>query len=1601
VVLFASDHAAASAGPKPPDIAGAGLTADITSAEAEAVKPGDIDGSGAVETSDISLIVDYIFGTASPTEVQFERANVDASNETLDIADLLGMIEIITGNLVGVTISEFLASNSQGLEDEDGDTSDWVELYNAADTASNLQGWVLTNGPGTAWTFPDVTIGSGEYLVVFASGKDRKPSPVTVVDGVSNLHTSFQLAQNGEYLALQDPEGVIHSPDLFDPQYPTQMTDASYGRYGLLSGLRYYAVPTPGGPNAEGDIYEGIVADTVFSVDRGFYTDPFEVVVSSETDDATILYTLDGSSPGADHGTVYVGPIQIEGTTTLRAMAYKSGWRATNVDTHTYIFAADVVTQSPDGQVPGPGWPTGMVNDQVLEYGMDPRVTGDPRIVDALLALPSLSLVTDLENLFDPDTGIYVNAMNDGRDWERASSVELINPDGTGGFQANAGLRIRGGSSRKGEYPKHAWRLFFREEYGNAKLEFPLFGDEGVDQFDKVDLRTHRSATRNTFVRDVFSRDTQGEMGQPYTRSRYYHLYLNGVYWGVFQTQERPEARYAASYFGGDRDDYDVIKRDGPADGNTDAWSRLGEATVAGFGGDEAYYGIQGLDTNGLLDSGYERLLDLDAVMDYQLIVYYTGNLDASPSWFAGDTWSNNYYWVYNRENPDGFQLFIHDAEMTMHKGSWVDPDLPDELYRDRTGPFTGLDEFGDPVILYFPFPPHHVMCDPCGQLVWTGNSHAWNPQWAHVQLMAHPEYRMAFADRVHRYFLNGGLLTPEAVDARFMSRANEIDLAIIAESARWGDSRGSSLATRDNAWLSAINRLRNEYFPFRSDIVLDQIKSHGWYPNVDAPVFVEQHGGLISPPFTLNIDNRGSGALYYTLDGSDPRGPASFGPAPAPVGIAEDAPKRVLVPTGTGDLNQGGTSWTDLAFDDSGPAWAGGTGGVGYERSSGYEAFIGIDVEADMFGTNGTALIRIPFTLTAQELSESSCLTLRMRFDDGFVAYLNGTEVARANAPANLIWNAVATSIHDDGQAVAFEDFTIDEFLGDLVEGPNVLAVMGLNAGLGSSDFLISVALDVRTTGCGGGGSPPVMPVGPVSPGAIVYGGPITLTETTHVMARVLDGGEWSALNEATFVSAALREDLRITEIMYHPQNPDAEFVELTNVGGKSINLVNTSFTRGIDFTFPGIILLPGEYVLLVKNTVAFESVHGSGLPVAGEYTGSLDNAGERIRLEDPTGATILDFSYSDGWYPITDGVGFSLTIVDPTTDSGVWDAQDGWRASAVSGGSPGEDDEDLLPVPGTLVINEVLAHSHAGDPDWIEIHNTGDTAVNLGGWYLSDNGTDLTKYEIASGTVVGAGDHIVFCEHTPSSESFCESKLFSGFALSENGETVYLSSAVDGILTGYREAEGFGASESNVAFGRYAKSTGTFNFVAMSENTPGAGNAYPRVGPIVINEIMYHPASGDEGEEYIELHNVSASPVVLQEHDVDKDETIPWQFTDGIVYALPTGTTIPANGFLLVVKDPTGFSFTYTVPGGVVVLGPYEGQLSNGGEKVEISKPGDVDGNGERQYIRIDRINYDDADPWPPEADGMGSSLTRKQANQYGNDAVNWSATSPTPGS
>ncbi len=1134
---------------------------------------------------------------------------------------------------VPVVINEFMASNSSFLQDPQGQYDDWLELYNMGDEPVDVAGMYLTDDRSESrlWRIPGgdpslTTIGPKGFLLIWADGDGEDPG----------LHAGFGLRAGGDEIHLFDSDGITLIDSIsFGPQY----VDLSYGRYPDGSGeLRLMVLPTPGEENLGLD--SGVVAEPQFSRARGFYDGAFTLELSTSTEGATIHYTLDGRDP-LDRsgrglgGKEYAEPIGISGTTCVRAIATKAGWLSSRTVSATYIFLDQVIRQSARPQ----GFPDRW-GGRAADYAMDQRVVEDPayrsEIKDDLKSIPSVCIVIPNDDFFGSG-GIYANPTVTGPQSERAASVEWIDPSTGGHFSVNAGLRIHGGPYSRSQNPKNALRVIFRGEYGLSRLEYPLFPDTEVRSFNTLALRSiwnyswtghsgMSGARHADYLRDVFARDTMRDMGGFTPHGRPVNVYINGLYWGLYIMTERPDECFVADHLGGDEDDYDILEAPSGMGASTvmeiiaggqqavEAWNALFELAAADLASPQAYRAIQ-------------ARVDIPAMIDYMLMIYYTGSRDAPV--FLGDSYTpRNFYAVRHRDPAGPFTFVPWDVEWAL-----------EEPTRNRVN-VVGV----------------------------------WNPHYLMDRLAANPDFRVLLADRIYRHYYHDGALTRERATQRYTDRADEIRGAIVGESARWGDNARPSQPYTRADWETEVNRLVTQYFATRTETVMGQLRATGWYPSLAPPEFlvngVPQRGGRIDDSDVVTLGGTG-GTIWYTLDGSDPRrAGAGADPGEQLVLIPAEAAKRVLVPAGPVDAAWRGGG----AFDDS--AWIAGTGGVGFEISTGYEQFFRIDVRGRMYGTNASCYIRIPFDLTADGLEGVSSLLLKVRYDDGFVAYLNGTEVQRALFDGEPRWNSAATANHNDLEAINFEAFDISAHAGALRLGRNVLAIHGLNAGTTSSDFLISVEL-IAAKGAAAG-----LPGG-VSPTALRYQTPLELDASTCVKVRALGGDTWSALNEATFAVGPVAESLRISEIMYHPadtgdpNDPDTEYIELTNIGAEAINLNLVRFTDGIEFAFPGVNLTPGGYCLVVKDPAAFEARYSPGLPVVGQYTGSLSNAGEQIELRDAAGTVIHRFAYEDNWHKSTDGLGFSLVLRDPlTADPDAFGDQSLWRPSSRPGGSPGTSD-------------------------------------------------------------------------------------------------------------------------------------------------------------------------------------------------------------------------------------------------------------------------------------------------------------------------------------
>lgn len=806
-----------------------------------------------------------------------------------------------------VTINEVMASNGTTLQTVNGEAElDWIELKNAGDEDVDLTGWYLFDDPTKKTSKWEKIQGScivpahgfkivwaDKYYDNFAEGESW---------------TRISLSGGGETPFLAGPDGAIaHQID-----YPPLPRDYScgIGRHigtGEDNRVVVFKTATPGAENTQDGYDTNMTHEVSFSVPHGWKTEAFDLELSCAADPgAEIYYTTNGTSPTTE-SIRYTTPIRIERTTCIRAAVPRADSYLQLDASATYLFLDDVIRQQ-SGVVPN-GFPaSGTVKSQVLDYGLNQAMV-DGADHDRMLAgftnsaaVATISLVVDPANLFDADTGIYVNGLGDGREWERQTMVEQIDPvnGAANEFSIPAGIRIRGASSRGSGYPKHSLRLFFRNDYGKGALKFKLFGDEGAKSFDKVDLRTsqnhawannyyygHSISRGDTFVHEVFSRDAQRDMGEPYTRSRNYHLFINGHYWGMYQTQERGDEDYAEEYIGGDKDNYDVMKsqsadleggrQTGPTAGNADAWNAMWDMAInQGFTGsyESNYMKIMGRDPDGSRNAEYPVYLDPTNLITYMLISHYVVDADTPAStWYAA--LPNNIVAIRDRNDSDknltkqGFIYLRHDAEHSMG----VNPQKTTSGTLDEVK----TDYDTDPTIRGTELWSQAFSGNPSSTAF--RSKSCFNPAILNFELAKNTEYKTLLGDLFYKHCLRpGGALTPEESKARFASRTNEIDNAILCEAARWGHRNNTTKAkaTREYWMLSCSNVV--DFIDHRTPYMVAQYRNRGWYPSIDAPVAVDaaDAGTRLADEAVIPEGNKifieSDNDVYYTTDGSDPR---------------------------------------------------------------------------------------------------------------------------------------------------------------------------------------------------------------------------------------------------------------------------------------------------------------------------------------------------------------------------------------------------------------------------------------------------------------------------------------------------------------------------------------------------------------------------------------------------------------------------------------------------------------------------------------------------------------------------------------------------------
>jgi hypothetical protein len=1571
-----------------------------------------------------------------------------------------------------VAITEFVASNSSGLRDENGDFSDWLELFNSGTNTVNLDGWFLTDSAAnlTKWRFPATNLAPNGFLIVFASGKNRAATGAP-------LHANFQLSAGGEYLALVKPDGVTIASE-FAP-FPEQFANISYG---IGQNLQVTSLVSNKSP-------------------------AFVYVPSNST------LGLTWTTNAFDHSAWQAG------TNGVGYENYVSGFAVKNIRANIGVCdlaTADSVLANPSQQAA-----VFTANPAVINYvntGGGANFAGDA-------TFPGFTIGVDIENFVTEATGIItipasgawtfgVNSDDGFRCTIGANVVEYPPPRGPGDTFATFNLTA-------GEYPV---RLVFYECGGGSEVEFfaapgtyssfnanfrlvgntaggglavkslPIAGAGAgsIASLIVTDVKTNMlGRNASAYIRLPFTVADPGAFSSLTLRMKYddgFVAYLNGT---------------------------EAARRNAPA---TPQWNSTATTSRAN---------TNVLVAEDLSLTGYLNLLQTGS----NVLAIHGLNFSASDSDFVihAELMENKVLGLTNHYfrtptpgtfNSQGFYAFVENLKFTPGRG-WFDttnfsvtitsatPGVTIRYTTNGSAPSTtsgiiytpvGIPVAGTKLVRAIGyrdgFEPAEVETHSyiflnqvqaqTTNANWVGGSSGNYSLDTNVTLGA--TYGPTFkSDLVSIPTLSivssyDDMFGPNGVwsnpQAEGVAWERPCSLEYMRPDGEDGFHINCGIRIQGGVSRSAIpkhglrvlfkniygeGKLDHELYPDSPVQEFDTLTLHGgfndhWLWGGNAAVMhrdqwcrdAQNAMGGYGPHGTFvhlyinglywgvyNIGEKGDASYAAHYLGGEKEEYDAFNSDELIDGDA-NAWNTMFAIAGAGITND--IAYTNLGqylnipnfidymlmnFYSANTDWPGHNWNAARRRvpGAGFHFFswdaewtfgIGNDVNTDRTGVGAGE--GSPGRLYAALRAHPE---FRREFGDHAQKHLfnggaltPGTTQARWQTRADEINRAIVCELARWVPGVTLPVWQSAEasVFGWFPQRTSILINQLRNAGLypqlnapGFSQFggLVppGYALAITNSNPSGSiyytldGTDPRLWGGGLSPTAQLYSSPLVLTNAAFIRARIRDGATWSALVEAAFYVVQDFSGLKVTEIMYNPPagvlpSDEYEFLELKNTGTNTLDLSGLQFMDGLTFAFTnGTRLAPGAFFVLARNSFAFGQKY-PGISVNGIYSGRLDNGGEKLSLAHLLGTNVFSFSYDNNVpWPITpDGYGFSLVRANLT---GGPDSSSSWRPSANLGGSPGTDD----PAPSIppIVINEILTHTDPPQLDAIELHNPTASAVNIGGWFLSDDAAQPKKFRIGNGTNIPPGGFVVFNE----SQFNASPGVFPSFALGSHGESIFLFSGdVNTNLTGYSHSFDYGAAANGVSFGRYVVSTGDEDWPAMASLTPGATNSPPRVGPLVINEVMYHPAPGYD--EFVEIYNLSGSAVVLYD---PVNPTNKWKL-NGLGYTFSNNVTLGASQYLLIVNiDPALFRTKYSVASAVQIIGPYAGNLQDSGERLKLERPDAPDTNGV-PYIVVDEVRYNDKLPWPLGADGDGPSLQRIAPTAYGNEPTNWFASGITPG-
>ena len=1372
-----------------------------------------------------------------------------------------------TGDLI---INEILASNQSGLTDEDGEAGDWIEIYNRGNTPVSLAGWSLSDDVDdpSRWVFPAVTLNASNYLVVFASGKDR-----TVVNATNRLHTNLQLTKTGEFIGLFSPDSPRVLVSGFSP-FPPQQTDYSYG-YDTANALRYFVTPTPGAPNGASSILS--VADPVhFSVQRGFYSNAFDLHLSTPTLGAQVRYTRDGLEPTASTGLPYVGPIRLTNSTMIRAAAFRANFLPSEVQTHSYIFNATPAIRS----LPVISIVTAQTN-----------LTGPTGVI----GISNVTLLADGRYVPIVTNGVtigYHNPSLHGLAWERPVSVELIRPQDNSGFQTDCGIRVQGSDyqrPRTTPTSKFSFRFYFRGDYGPGRLDYELFPNTPVHSFDQLVLRAGFNDPSNPFIRDELTRRLSADQGQVASHGTVVNVFINGVYAGYYNPCERVHEEMLQAHHGGS-DEWDVV---GPsfatgagANGVIDG-ERTSFVNLVNF--------IRGQDV--LAQGIYQQVearLDLPNFVDYCLLNVYCA---------MGDWPANN--WRAGKDRAPGgiWRFYIWDGEWAMGIYSRL---VTTNTFA-QAGP--GPDDSG------------------------LGSVNNSEIAQIYQRLRLNSEFRLLWADRVNKHFFNGGALTDTNILARFNELRNEMRVVLPAMDLgiqnTWVPQRRNVIFGHFNLYgLQASSNA--PVFNQHGGRVAAGFNLA--MTNVSGPIYYTTDGSDPRVPFTGAVSNAAqvysvpiqilqtTAVKARSLDGTNwsalTEAVLQADSLGTPLRITEIMYNPVggnaleyieLQNISSVSVDMGGMSFDGISFDFV----------DGFTLDAGERIILASNTDPGTFASV-YGNVEVAGYFGGQLSNGGERLTLKDRF---------GNTVLSVDYDDEDLWPAGA-----DGGGASLELLST---FGDMDDPFNwYISSNGTPGGPGTPP---SDGGGLRVNEVMADPASPWVEIYNAGPGTNLVG--FSLSDDGNAAkyvfsSTVLNAGAYLVLDcNAIGITLNPRGD----ELALY--NPEGRRISAVSFGVQIPNFSLGRFETGLDpwalaIPTPGTgnnmatLGLPSAVVVNEWLADAFpgesdwiELWNPAALPVAlkGAYvatTNALFQIPSRSFLapfgfvqlfaDELPGPDHLDFRLpaAGGQIVFYDQAGLEANRVQYGTQAeGVSQGRFPNGSPTISSfagtGSPGASNY-VINYSGPY-INEIMARNTSAVTnslgrvtDWIELYNPGNQAFDLSGMTLSVDVPESAQWVVPANTVMSPGSYLILsCDGSSDASVSFGAMMNVGRSLDGESGGVYLFNSA-GQLVNFVE---YGFQLENQSVGRIGS-----NWRLLTTATPGSTNSpaapLSAVTNISLNEWMADPVKGDD---WFELYNAASQPVDLGGMTLADDPTIGSQG----MFRVPPLSFVPAKGWVRYIAD------------------------------------------------------------------------------------------------